>query len=104
MTLQKTVLRCGWVGTSTKTKNRRQLLLGDGQRTYVRRKARRAAAGLGVAIPARRSVAKSKEFLAQPEHAALFYESLRYAAPVQAPANYSEVERILMQRLGPSNG
>lgn len=58
------------------------------------------AAGLGVAIPARRTVAESPEFLAQPAHAALFYQSLTYAAPVQAPANYSEVERILMQHLG----
>src|SRR6266404_2262737 len=27
------------------------------------------------------------------EHAAFFYESLRYASPVQAPVNYAEVER-----------
>ncbi len=58
------------------------------------------AAGLGVAIPARRTVGESPEFLAQPEHAALFYQSLTYAAPVQAPVNYAEVERILMQHLG----
>ena len=58
------------------------------------------AAGLGVAIPARRTVAESPDFLAQPEHAPLFYQSLSYAAPVQAPVNYSEAERILMQHLG----
>jgi multiple sugar transport system substrate-binding protein len=45
-------------------------------------------------------VAESPEFLAQPEHASLFYKSLNYAAPVQAPANYAEVERILMRHLG----
>jgi len=45
-------------------------------------------------------VAETPEFLAQPEHAALFYQSLSYAAPVQAPANYAEVERILMRHLG----
>jgi multiple sugar transport system substrate-binding protein len=60
----------------------------------------RQAAGSGVAIPARRTVAESPEFLAQPEHAALFYQSLTYATPVQAPANYGEVERILMRYLG----
>jgi multiple sugar transport system substrate-binding protein len=60
----------------------------------------RQAAGLGVAIPVRRTVAESPEFLAQPEHASLFYQSLSYAAPVQAPADYSEVELTLMQYLG----
>ena len=60
----------------------------------------RQAAGLGVAIPARRSVAESADFLAHPEHAGLFYKSLSYAAPVQAPVNYADVERILMRHLG----
>ena len=57
------------------------------------------AAALGVAIPARRTVAESAAFLAQPEHASLFYGSLKYAKPVQAPTNYAEVERILMRHL-----
>ena len=57
------------------------------------------AATLGVAIPARRTVAESAAFLAQPEHASLFYGSLKYAKPVQAPTNYAEVERILMRHL-----
>jgi multiple sugar transport system substrate-binding protein len=57
------------------------------------------AAALGVAIPARRTVAESPAFLAQPAHAPLFYGSLKYAKPVQAPANYAEVERILMRHL-----
>jgi hypothetical protein len=30
----------------------------------------------------------------------LFYESLSYAQPVQAPKNYSDVERIFMRHLG----
>jgi len=57
------------------------------------------AAALGVAIPARRTVAESAAFLAQPEHAPLFYGSLTYAKPVQAPTNYAEVERIFMRHL-----
>src|SRR5258708_39873163 len=60
----------------------------------------RQAAGVGVAIPAGSSVAESADFLAQPEHAGLFYESLSYAAPVQAPVNYADVERLLMRHLG----
>lgn len=51
----------------------------------------------GVAIPARRSVAETEEFLAQPEHAELFYESLEYAQPVTAPANFNEMESIFMR-------
>jgi hypothetical protein len=38
--------------------------------------------------------------LAQPQHASLFYQTLSYAAPVQAPANYSVIEQILFKHLG----
>lgn len=53
----------------------------------------------GVAIPARRSVAEVEEFLAQPEHAELFYQSLDYARPVTAPANFNELESIFMRHM-----
>jgi multiple sugar transport system substrate-binding protein len=53
----------------------------------------------GVAIPARRSVAESKEFLAQPAHADLFYKSLAYAQPVTAPANFNDMETIFMRHM-----
>lgn len=53
----------------------------------------------GVAIPARRSVAESEAFLAQPEHAKLFYQSLEYAKPVTAPANFNEMESIFMRHM-----
>jgi multiple sugar transport system substrate-binding protein len=95
---QKTVFGADGWGISTKTKQK--AIAWEMVKELTSAESQQQAAGLGVAIPARRSVAESKEFLAQPEHAALFYESLRYAAPVQAPANYSEVERILMQHLG----
>jgi len=87
----------GW-GISSKTKQKE--LAWELVKELVSEESERQAAGLGVAIPARRSVAESPEFLAHPEHAALFYKSLTHAAPVQAPANYAEVERILMRHLG----
>ncbi|MBV9673948.1 MAG: sugar ABC transporter substrate-binding protein [Verrucomicrobia bacterium] len=95
--VQKTVFGADGWGISTKTKQKAIAL--EMLKELVSVESQQQAAGLGVAIPARRSVAESKEFLAQPEHAALFYDSLRSAAPVQAPANYAEVERILMRHL-----
>ena len=53
----------------------------------------------GVAIPARRSVAEVEEFLAMPESAASFYQSLDYAQPVTAPANFNEMESIFMRHM-----
>jgi multiple sugar transport system substrate-binding protein len=94
---QKTVFGADGWGISTKTKQK--AIAWEMVKELTSAESQQQAAGLGVAIPARRSVAASKAFLAQPEHAPLFYESLRYAAPVQAPANYAEVERILMQHL-----
>jgi multiple sugar transport system substrate-binding protein len=95
--IQKTVFGADGWGIATKTKQK--AIAWELVKELAAVESQQQAAGLGVAIPARRSVAASKEFLAQPPHAALFYESLRYAAPVQAPANYAEVERILMQHL-----
>jgi multiple sugar transport system substrate-binding protein len=96
--LQKTVFGAAGFGISAKTKQK--ALAWELIKELASIESEHQAAGLGVAIPARRTVAESPEFLAQPEHASLFYKSLSYAAPVQAPANYGEVERILMRHLG----
>jgi multiple sugar transport system substrate-binding protein len=96
--VQKTVFGADGWGISTRTKQK--AIAWEMVKELAAVESQKQAAGLGVAIPARRTVAESPEFLAQPEHAALFYKSLTDAAPVQAPANYSEVERILMQHLG----
>ena len=96
--LQKTVFGAAGYGISSKTKQK--ALAWELIKELASIESERRAAGLGVAIPARRTVAESPEFLAQPEHASIFYKSLSYAAPVQAPANYGEVERILMRHLG----
>ncbi|NPV55157.1 MAG: sugar ABC transporter substrate-binding protein [Anaerolineae bacterium] len=53
----------------------------------------------GVAIPARRSVAESPGFLAEPKNAQLFYGSLDYAKPVTAPPEYAEMSTIFMRWL-----
>jgi multiple sugar transport system substrate-binding protein len=87
----------GW-GISPKTKNPE--LAWELLKELVSAESQRQAAGSGVAIPARRSVAETEEFLKQPASAKLFYESLSYAQPVQAPPNYSDVERIFMRHLG----
>jgi multiple sugar transport system substrate-binding protein len=87
----------GW-GISPKTKNPE--LAWELLKELAGVESQRQAAGSGVAIPARRSVAESEEFLKQPASAKLFYESLSYAQPVQAPRNYSDVERIFMRHLG----
>jgi multiple sugar transport system substrate-binding protein len=54
---------------------------------------------IGASIPARLSLAETEEFLAKPEHATLFYESLDYAKPVAAPANFNEYEGIFMRHM-----
>ena len=95
---QKTVFGAAAWGISARTKQK--ALAWELIKELVSEESERHAAGLGVAIPARRTVAQSPEFLAQPQHASLFYQSLTYAAPVQAPTNYAEVERILLRHLG----
>ena len=96
--VRKTVFGADGLGISARTNQKasaREML-----KELAGPESEKQAAGLGVAIPARRTIAGSPEFLAQPEHASLFYQSLTYAAPVQAPVNYSDVERLLMQHLG----
>jgi multiple sugar transport system substrate-binding protein len=95
---QKTVFGAAGWGISSRTKQK--VLAWEMIKELAATESERQAAGLGVAIPARSSVAESADFLAQPEHAGLFYKSLNYAAPVQAPVNYADVERILMRHLG----
>ena len=95
---QKTVFGAAGWGISSRTKQK--ALAWELIQELVSEESERQAAGLGVAIPARRTLAESPEFLAHPKHADLFYKSLTHAAPVQAPPNYAEVERILMRHLG----
>lgn len=59
-----------------------------------------ATADVGVAIPARRSVAESEEFLKFPANAKIFYESLNDTKPVASPANFNELETIFMRHMG----
>jgi multiple sugar transport system substrate-binding protein len=59
-----------------------------------------ATADAGVAIPARRSVAESPEFLQFPSNSKIFYGSLKDSKPVPSPANFTDVETIIMRHLG----
>lgn len=58
-----------------------------------------ASAAAGVAIPARRSVAEGKEFLAFPPNSEIFYGCLKDAKPVASPANFAELETIFMRHM-----
>lgn len=60
----------------------------------------RAGAAAGVAVPARRSVAESPEFLAFPANSKIFYESLDDTRPVPSPENFNELETIFMRHFG----
>jgi multiple sugar transport system substrate-binding protein len=59
-----------------------------------------ATAAAGVAIPARRSVAYSEEFLKFPANSKIYYDSLKDSRPVPAPANFNEFETIFMRHVG----
>lgn len=56
-----------------------------------------ATADAGVAIPARRSVAENPVFLEFPQNAKIYYESLDDSKPVASPANFNELETIVMR-------
>jgi multiple sugar transport system substrate-binding protein len=60
----------------------------------------RATARAGVAVPARRSVAESPEFLAFPANSKIFYESLDDMKFVASPENFNELETIFMRHFG----
>lgn len=53
----------------------------------------------GTFIPSRRSSAESEQFLAFPEHANYFWESLNDIKPVPSPANFAEMSEIVMRHL-----
>jgi multiple sugar transport system substrate-binding protein len=59
-----------------------------------------ATAAAGVAIPARRSVAYSPEFLKFPPNSKIYYDSLKDSRPVPSPANFNEFETIFMRHVG----
>lgn len=54
-------------------------------------------AGGGVAIPARRSAANLPAFLGHPENSSIFYGSIDNATAVPAPANFNQMEDIVMR-------
>ena len=60
----------------------------------------RATAAAGVAVPARRSVAESAEFLKFPANSKIYYESLDDMKFVASPANFNELETIFMRHFG----
>ena len=54
----------------------------------------------GTFIPSRRSSALSDQFMAFPEHANYFWESLDDIKPVPSPANFAEMSEIFMRHMG----
>ncbi|GAA2173778.1 sugar ABC transporter substrate-binding protein [Arthrobacter parietis] len=56
-------------------------------------------AAAGAAIPANKDAAQSESFLAYPEHAELYYDSITYAEPVAAPRVYNTLEPAFMRAM-----
>jgi len=56
-------------------------------------------ADAGSAVPSTKTAASSKEFLASPEHASEFYNSLSYAKPVAAPGAYNVLDPAFMRAM-----
>jgi multiple sugar transport system substrate-binding protein len=56
-------------------------------------------AEIGSATPATRTAAASEQFLAEPEHAELFYDAIDYAEPVAAPAVFNTLEPAFMRAM-----
>jgi multiple sugar transport system substrate-binding protein len=56
-------------------------------------------ADAGSAVPSTKTAASSKEFLAMPEHASEFYDSLSYAKPVAAPGAYNVLDPAFMRAM-----
>lgn len=54
---------------------------------------------IGAANPALRSAAETPEFLAAPDNAELYYDSITYAKPVAAPTIFNELEPIIMRMM-----
>jgi ABC-type glycerol-3-phosphate transport system substrate-binding protein len=71
---------------------------------YIKELAAKESADLFITIsaanPARRSAGNSPEFLQAPENAELYYATLEYAQPVQAPAQFTDLETIFMRHMG----
>ncbi|MCY4146530.1 MAG: sugar ABC transporter substrate-binding protein [Chloroflexi bacterium] len=54
----------------------------------------------GTFIPSRRSSAQREDFLAFPDHAHYFWDSLDDIKPVPSPANFAEMSEIFMRHMG----
>src|SRR5690606_21270718 len=50
----------------------------------------------GGGVPGRKSAASTEAFLAFPPSANLYYETLPFTIPVPSPANFQEVEKIII--------
>jgi len=94
-TAATTVFGVGGWGISSRSDN--QELAWELIKDLASKETMEATAAVGVAIPARRSVAESEEFLIRPPNAEIFYGSLKDARPVPSPANFAEMEEIFMR-------
>ncbi|HWQ15213.1 MAG TPA: sugar ABC transporter substrate-binding protein [Roseiflexaceae bacterium] len=86
----------GW-GIYTESKNKE--LAWELIKELTSKETIQATAEAGVAIPARRSVAYSEEFLKFPANSKIFYDSLKDTRAVPSPANFNEFETIFMRHV-----
>lgn len=95
---QKTVFGVGGWGISPETPHSE--LSWELIKELTSKETIQATADVGVAIPARRSVAESEAFLAHPDNAEIYYASLDNTRPVASPPNFNELETIFMRHMG----
>ena len=96
--VQKTVFGVGGWGVSPETPHTD--LSWELIKELTSKETIQATADVGVAIPARRSVAESDAFLEHPGNAEIYYASLDNTRPVASPPNFNELETIFMRHMG----
>jgi multiple sugar transport system substrate-binding protein len=96
-TTKSTVFGAGAFAISKTSKN--QELAWEFIKMLTDQQTQKKWADAGSAVPSTKTAASSKEFLAAPEHASEFYNSLSYAKPVAAPGAYNVLDPAFMRAM-----
>ena len=96
-TTKSTVFGAGAFAVSKSSKN--QELSWEFIKMLTDQKTQKKWADAGAAVPSTKTAASSPEFLASPEHAEEFYNSLSYAKPVAAPRAYNVLDPAFMRAM-----
>lgn len=96
-TTKSTVFGAGAFAVSKASKN--QELSWEFIKMLTDQQTQKQWADAGAAVPSTKTAASSPEFLAAPEHAEEFYNSLSYAKPVAAPGAYNVLDPAFMRAM-----